>query len=210
MTTRSIMQTRRLAGTGAAALATAVVAGLLLRDVTPPLDRWVLDTLRASPGSAAAGVATAISGIGTLLCLAGLVAGAVAVWRRHRAAATEVLLRSAALGVLSASVLMLQNVVLRPGPPQQPQLSTYPSGHATIVTAIALTAVVLYGVLGPRWRTAAVAAGAILVVLVSASRVVLAEHWLVDVAGAIVATVGVGMLVLAALRPGRPQAAARR
>lgn len=189
-----------LAGSGAACVAAVVVAGLLLRDVVPPADTWVLDHLYATPGSAGAAFATAASGVGTVLCLVAVGCGAAAVWWRDRGRAGGFLLRALALGLLCGSVLLLQELVMRPGPPQQPQTGTYPSGHATVVTAAAVTTLVLYGRLGRGWRAAALTAGLASVLLVSASRVILAEHWLIDVAAAIVATAGAGLLAATVLR----------
>jgi membrane-associated phospholipid phosphatase len=178
-------------------LAAVIAAGVLLRSVALPLDVWIVDNLYLAPGTAGAGVATAISAVGTLACMAALLAGAVMVWRRRGAG---LVLRASLMGVLCGSVMALQPLILRPGPPLQPQAGTYPSGHATVVTAIVFTAIVLYGSLGRGWRSVAVVAGGFAVVLVSASRVVLAEHWLVDVVAAAVATVGVGLVAMTALR----------
>jgi undecaprenyl-diphosphatase len=63
-------------------------------------------------------------------------------------------------------------------------------------------AVVLCAPLGRAWFRAAVATGCAAALLVCASRVVLAEHWLVDVVAGVVATVGVGLVAAAALRIG--------
>ena len=92
------------------------------------------------------------------------------------------------------------------GPAQQPEASTFPSGHATVVTAAVLTALVLWAPLGRAWFRGAVAAGGAAALLVCASRVVLAEHWLVDVVAGVVATVAVGLVAAAVLRigPGAP------
>lgn len=191
-----------LAGYGAASVAAVTSAGVVLRDAVPPADAWVLDHLYAAPGTTTAAVATVLSGIGTLLCLVVLVCGAAAVWWRRRGRAGGFLMRTLALGLLCGSVLLLQDLILRPGPPQQPQAGTYPSGHATVVTAAAFTAFVLCGWLGRTWRLATLITGGTAVLLVSASRVVLAEHWLIDVAAAVVATTGAGLLAAAVLRLG--------
>jgi hypothetical protein len=81
----------RLASAGAACVAAVAGVGLLLRGVTPPADAWFLDHWYAAPGTAAARVATVVSGAGTLLLLGLLVAGAAGVWRRHRAEAPALL-----------------------------------------------------------------------------------------------------------------------
>jgi membrane-associated phospholipid phosphatase len=189
-----------LALAGLVGVEAVVLVGLLLRGVTPPADAWIVHHLYAPAGSPVAAVATAVSGVGTLLGLAALLVGAVLVWWRGRARSTGLLLRVLAVAVTSGSVLLLQNLILRPGPPQQPQLGTYPSGHATVLTAIVVAAVLLYGTLGKAWRRGALIGGGAAIVLVSASRMVLAEHWLIDIVAAIVATTCVGLVAAAALR----------
>ncbi|GIJ66877.1 hypothetical protein Voc01_017940 [Virgisporangium ochraceum] len=181
-------------------LAAVVVAGVLLRDVVPPADAWLVAHASAAPGTRPAAVAAAVSGAGTLLCLVALVAGAVAVLRRRGRGARVG--RVVATVPLAASVLLLQGLFLRPGPPQQPQLGTYPSGHVAVVTAVGFAAVLLYGQLGRAWHRAALAGALTAVTLVAASRIVLAEHWLVDAAGAAVGALGVGLLAAAVLRLG--------
>jgi undecaprenyl-diphosphatase len=196
----------RLALTGSVGVAAVVAAGIALREVSPPVDRWVVDHLHAAPGTAAAEVATAVSGAGTLLCLGLVLVGAAAVWLRHRSQVAGLLWRAALLGVVCGSTLVLEGLVQRAGPPQQPEASTFPSGHATVVTAAVLTALVLWAPLGRAWLRGAVAAGGTAALLVCASRVVLAEHWLVDVVAGVVATAAVGLVAAAVLRigPGAP------
>lgn len=212
VTDRIVMRRICLVWLGVACVAAVVWVGLLLRDVVPPVDAWILDHLYAAPESTAATIATAISGMGTLLCLLALVLVAATVLRRRRARAAGFVLRSLLLGVLCSSALFLQEVILRPGPAQQPEAATYPSGHTAVITAVAFTVFILSGRLGPRWRLAALWGGATAVVLVSASRVVLAEHWLIDVAAAILAAVGVGLAAAGLLRlvPARPVPSAAR
>jgi membrane-associated phospholipid phosphatase len=189
-----------LALAGLVGVEAVVLVGLLLRGVTPPADAWIVHHLYAAPGSPVAAVATAVSGVGTLVGLAALLVGAVLVWWRGRARSVGLLLRVLVVTVASGSVLLLQNLILRPGPPQQPQLGTYPSGHATVMTALVLAGVLLYGTLGTAWRRGALIGGGAAIVLVSASRMVLAEHWLIDIMAAIVATTCVGLVAAAALR----------
>jgi membrane-associated phospholipid phosphatase len=194
----------RSAGLGAGMLAAMVLAGVLLRDVTPPADAWLVDHASAAPGSRLATAATAVGGVGTLLCVAALTAGAVAgavVRRRSRPSAVPVA-RVLVTVPLAASILLLQGLFLRSGPPQQPQVGTYPSGHVAVVTAIAFAAVLLCRELGRGWHRAALAGALTVVALVAASRIVLAEHWLLDTAGAVAGALGIGLLVAAALRLG--------
>lgn len=142
-------------------LAAMMLAGVLLRDVTPPADAWLVDHAWAAPGSRLAAVATAIGGVGTLLCLAALTAGAVAaaVVRRRAGRGVGYVARVLVTVPLAASVLLLQGLFLRPGPPQQPQVGTYPSGHVAVVTAIAFAAVLLYRELGRGWHRVTLAGG---------------------------------------------------
>jgi membrane-associated phospholipid phosphatase len=203
----ALMDVRRawLALGGLTCLATVTVAGISLREVTPPADKWVLDHLYAAPGTAVMRIATITSGAGTLLLLGILVASAIAVWRRQRAEAPGLLLRTLLLLAMCGSVLALQDVIGRAGPPQQPEPGTYPSGHATVATAALFAATVLSTRLGRPWRSRVVVAGGAALLLVCASRMVLAEHWLVDVAAGIIATAGVGMLAATLLRLGPVQ-----
>ncbi|MEO3748201.1 phosphatase PAP2 family protein [Plantactinospora sp. B5E13] len=194
---------------GAAGPATVSLVGVLLGDDVPPLDAWLLSHLYADPGVPVAAVATVVSGVGTLAALALLlvVAGRL-LWRDRRRAAGP-LARHLLLLLGSASALLLQVVFQRPGPPVAAADWTYPSGHAVVVTAAALTAVLLAWRLGPGWRrpVLTVAVGAVL--LVSASRVLLGEHYLIDVVAAVTATTGVGLLLASVLRlwPARRAAA---
>jgi undecaprenyl-diphosphatase len=183
----------------------------LLQRTTPPADAWVLNNLYAPSGTGLAHVATVTSGAGTLLLMAILTAGVVRVWRHHRSEAASLLGRTALFLALCGSLLGLQGLIGRAGPPQQPEAGTYPSGHAIIVTAVLLASIILYARIGSPWLRVVTATGSALVLLVCASRVVLAEHWLIDVAAGIVGTGGVAMLAGALLRigpgsrPGQPR-----
>lgn len=189
----------RLAVGGLVCVAAVTMAGIVLREVTPPADAWVLDHLYAAPGTAAARVATIISFAGTLLLLVMLIAGAIMVWRHQRTEAPGLLLRTLLLLALCGSVFALQGVIGRVGPPQQPDVGTYPSSHATLATAVLFAAAVLYARLGRSWLRGVTVAGGAVLLLVCFSRMVLAEHWMVDVVAGIVATVGVGMFAAALL-----------
>lgn len=188
---------------GAGLLALMLLAGVLLRDVVPPADRWLVDHVTGAPGSAPADIATAISGAGTMLFMAALAVGAVAVAvvvrRRGDRAAGRVAAILATVPV-TASILLLQGLFLRSGPPRQPQLGTYPSGHVAVVAALGFAAVLLYRELGRTWHRIALAGAIAAVALVSASRIVLAEHWLLDTAGSVAGVLGIGLLMVAALR----------
>jgi undecaprenyl-diphosphatase len=77
---------------------------------------------------------------------------------------------------------------------------TYPSGHVTVLTALAFTAFVISGQVGPRVRMAIAAGGIAALILVAAGRVISGEHYLLDVVAAFAAVVGVGLLAAVALR----------
>jgi undecaprenyl-diphosphatase len=76
----------------------------------------------------------------------------------------------------------------------------YPSGHVTAVTAVAFTGVVLCAWLARRWLKVAAVSACTAVVVTAASRVVLEMHWFTDTVGAVLAVVGVGLVVSRALR----------
>ncbi len=76
----------------------------------------------------------------------------------------------------------------------------YPSGHVTAVTSVAFTGVVLCAWLARRYLKVAVAVACTAVALTAASRVVLEMHWFTDTVGAVLAVVGVGLVVARALR----------
>lgn len=180
----------RAALLGGSCVAVVAAAGLVLRDVVPPADAWIVEHWYAAPDTAAGRAATAVSGAGTLACFGLLVAAAAAsVRRRDRTA----LARAAVIALAGVALLGLQRLILRPGPPLQPEAGTYPSGHATMVTTAVAAALVLVAV-RPGWRRVVLIAGGAAVLLVSASRVLLAEHWLVDVTAGIIAVTGVALL----------------
>lgn len=184
------------------------VAGFSLRDAVLPLDAWIVDHMYAPPESVMATLATAVSGGGTLLCLVALIAGVAGVARRYGTRARGFLLRMLPIAPVGATVLLLQEVIARPGPPQQPQTGTYPSGHVAIVTAVAFAAVIVCGALGQAWRRAVLPCAAVVVAMVAVSRMVLAEHWLLDVLAAAVAATGAALVALVLLRVQPPAASA--
>jgi undecaprenyl-diphosphatase len=94
--------------------------------------------------------------------------------------------------------VLLQDVFQRQGPTAVPDWS-YPSGHVTISTAVAVTAVVLSTHLAAPRRGLVWVATIVAVLLTAASRVTLGEHFLTDVVGAVSGTVGVGVLAAVTL-----------
>lgn len=108
---------------------------------------------------------------------------AVLLWRSAGRRAALLFAGTAVAANLASS--LLKNIFDRPRPDLIPHLDhvsswSYPSGHATSVTAIALAFALLAP---PPWRRAAAwcAAGAVL--LTALSRVMLGVHWPSDVLG---------------------------
>lgn len=193
-----LIRHRSLTAAGIGCLTVLIVMGLAVRDSVPGLDAWVLRMAGSATGSGLERAATVVSGVSTLLGITTLMAAAGIMWSRQRRAALATLLRSGLLFVVCCLTVLLQDVFQRQGPTAVPDW-TYPSGHVTVITAVALTAVVMSAHLtGPRrllvWLVTIVA-----VFLTAASRVTLGEHYLTDVVGAVSGTAGVGVLMAVAL-----------
>jgi undecaprenyl-diphosphatase len=139
------------------------------------------------------------------MCAAVLLVVAVVAWRRNPGR-RKVVARYPLVLLACAAVAASQQIFQRPGPPVVAADWTYPSGHASIATAVAFTAVALCVTMLPAWRTVVIAVESIGVVLTLVSRVALGEHYVTDVLGAVAGVAGVGLLVLVVLRltPGRP------
>jgi membrane-associated phospholipid phosphatase len=184
---------------GGLCLAAVGVAGVVLGNRVPPLDSWIVAHLYSRPETTPAMIATSISGIGTLFGFAVLLAAAICLLLRHRSRGARLLPR---YGILLAACLLtvaLQAAFRRSGPPVTAQDWTYPSGHVTVLTALAFTAFVISAYLTPKWRVIVFAGSTTMLVLVSASRMTLGEHYLIDVVAALLATIGAGLLTAAAL-----------
>jgi undecaprenyl-diphosphatase len=196
------LRTRLLVG-GAAAVAVAVALGVVVRDRWSPLDTWFVREFRLPVDPWAV---EAVAAIGVLLAVAGLVL-AVASALFLPTVRTR-LWRHAVLFATCAAVAGTQALFQRPGPPGAGQDWTYPSGHAVVVTAVAVTAVALCRRAVPTWARAVLVAEALAVAVTTASRVVLGEHFPTDVVGAVVGVAGVGLVVTALLgtreRPADP------
>jgi undecaprenyl-diphosphatase len=172
--------------------------GALVRERWSPLDTWaVRDALL--PGGPLIGAAEAIAGAAVLVSGAGLVLTTAAALRQP--AVRKLLWRHAVLLTACAAVATTQVLFQRPGPPGAGQDWTYPSGHATVVTAVAVTAIVLCHRAAPRWVLPVLVVEALAVVVTTASRVVLGEHFPTDVLGAVAGVVGVGLVVTALVIP---------
>jgi membrane-associated phospholipid phosphatase len=182
-------------------VAAVALAGLLLGNRVPPVDRWLLSSVYTPLGDPISAIATAVSGVGTLIAVVAFLVSLGFVWRRTHS--VGVVLRHLAVLAAGMSVILAQLVFQRSGPPVTDQDWTYPSGHAVFLTAIAFTVVVAAPM---RWRRVVAMGAATAVALVAASRLVLGEHYLVDVVAAVLATVGVGVLAATAMRlPVRPR-----
>ncbi len=184
----------RAAVAGGLCLAVVGIAGVALGDRVPPLDSWIAGHLYSRPETTTATIATAVSGVGTLLALAVLLATATGLLRRHRAQGARLLPRYGALLTVCLATVSLQAVFQRPGPPLTAQDWTYPSGHVTVLTALTFTAFAISMSLTPRWRTTVLVGTTVLLVAVAASRITLGEHYLIDVLAALAATTGTGLL----------------
>ena len=190
---------RRTAVVGGLLIAVVAVAAFVMGDRVPPLDTWIAGNLYSRPETAPAVAATVISGVATLLGFALLLAAAVSLLWRYRGRGAKLLARCGLLLVLCLVTLALQGVFRRSGPPVTAQDWTYPSGHVTVLTALAFTTFAISAYLAPAWRTAVLIAGTTMLVAVSASRVTLGEHYLVDTVAALLATLGVGLLATVVL-----------
>jgi membrane-associated phospholipid phosphatase len=187
------VRARLLVG-GAAGIAAMAVLGALVRERWSPLDTWVIREARMPGGPliGAAGAAVLVSGAGLVLTTAAAL---------RQPAVRRLLWRHAVLLTACAAVATTQVLFQRPGPPGAGQDWTYPSGHATVVTAVAVTAIVLCHRAAPRWVLPVLVVEALAVVVTTASRVVLGEHFPTDVLGAVAGVVGVGLVVTALVIP---------
>jgi membrane-associated phospholipid phosphatase len=182
----------RLLVVGAAAIAAAAVLGAVVRDHWSPLDTWVVREFRLPLD---APLVEAVAGMGALLAVAGLGIAVAAALRRPTVRAR--LWHHAVLLAACVAVAGTQVFFQRPGPPGAGQDWTYPSGHAAVVTAIAVTAVVLCRRSAPAWARSVLIAEVLAVAVTTASRVALGEHFPTDVVGAVAGVVGVGLVVTA-------------
>ena len=194
----SDLRTRLLVG-GATAIGTAAVLGAVVRDRWSPLDTWFVREFRLPIDPP---VVEAVAGVGVLFAVAGLLLAVVAALRTPALRAQ--LWRHAVLLAACAAVAGTQVLFQRPGPPGAGQDWTYPSGHAAVVTGIAVTAVVLCRRAAPTWTRVLLAVEVLAVAVTTASRVVLGEHFPTDVVGAMAGVLGVGLVVTAFTNTKRP------
>lgn len=105
------------------------------------------------------------------------------------------------------SALLLKTLIDRPRPPLAVEHSaSYPSGHVALVTAVVFA--VFFLVRGVDVRDGVLVGGALLIVLVAFSRMILGAHYLTDTVGAVLVVSGVvvglsGLWQIAITRLGR-------
>ncbi|WP_158840493.1 phosphatase PAP2 family protein [Saccharothrix deserti] len=172
----------------------SMVLGLSVRDEPPALDQGLhLVALDLGPAFAhsAAVVSFVLSpGLATIALLA--------LGLRALLAKDLLLLRAAVLLAACWCTLLARYGYQRLRPIEYPKWA-YPSGHVTAVTSVAFTGVVLCAWLARRYLKHAIALACAAVVVTAASRVVLEMHWFTDTVGAVLAVVGVGLVVARAL-----------
>ena len=158
---------------------------------------WLLAAARAAT---TAGSALVLGVVAAVVCVALLI---IRLWR------AAVLVVVARLGEL-ASTTAVKDLLARPRPTLLDPVAhaagfSFPSGHSAGSAAVYGALVVLVAPRAARWaRALLLAAGALLICAVAASRVLLGVHYPSDVAAGVllgVAWVGVAALVVTRLRP---------
>jgi membrane-associated phospholipid phosphatase len=207
--------TRRLvAWTAAAAALFGAVAGLAAAGVFAGLDHAAFDAIALESSSAferwLRAVVWLVSAEGSALCLLGLGVAAIAV-RRIR---LLVVIAALALVAAGAVEMLLKGALVQSPPPGHEGVGdaslvlvntpySFPSGHATRVVLLAVTAVLC---LPPTYRRRAGVAAIGFVLVVLYSRLALGGHWLSDVAGG----VALGAIAVPALLAADGLGSARR
>jgi len=164
------------------------------------LDRVVASALYAKPGNAVRGVASAVTFFGSPMAVAvgAVVVAAWAWWRFHDRLLS--LFCPLAVGASALAEKLLKSIIARPRPPTAVLAHevdfSYPSGHVTGATALALATILLVWTGGRRRsRTLSISALAVYAVAVAVSRLILGVHYLSDVVGA-AALASAGVLVV--------------
>ena len=173
----------------------SLVLGVTVREEPPALDeglrQWAVE-LGAGFAHASVVVSFVLSpGLATIAL--------ISLGLRAFLAKDLLLARCAVLLAVCWSTVFARHFYQRVRPIEFPKWA-YPSGHVTAVTAVAFTGVVLCAWLARRHLRLAVVLACSAVVLTAASRVVLEMHWFTDTVGAVLAVVGVGLVVARALR----------
>jgi membrane-associated phospholipid phosphatase len=131
-------------------------------------------------------VAKALTNLGMLPVAGGalVLAALVLLIRRHR---LEGLALLAGLGITLAGVQVAKHAVGRPRPPDPLVHASglaYPSGHAAYAVCwVAIAVALRHALPGLALRTAVLATGIALAVVVGLTRIYLRAHWFSDVAG---------------------------
>lgn len=184
---------------GGTALIVMITAGLLLRgSAMPPLDLRLTDLLYAPPGTPAAHLAQLGSAVPALVILAGLVIICVRAARTDRPTFRRAVPRCLAVLAACPILLVLQEIIARPGPVQQPN-STYPSGHAIVLGGLVAITALMVAHFPSALGRAVLLIDAVAVIIVSGSRIVLAEHYLSDLIGGLLGVTGIALLLGGAL-----------
>mgnify|MGYP000896321961 FL=1 len=175
----------------AAGVAAAMVVGLRwaigrsgwARSTDESTLRWVLEH-RSALLTSAFRMITALGDVRAVIPLI-VISAALLMWRGRRDLAAVLVASSVGTWVV---VNTMKLMVHRPRPPQSVRLVTasgwsFPSGHAGQAAAAYLALALLFAVTIRRTWVAVVvlAAGAVIAVLIGASRVYLGVHWLSDV-----------------------------
>lgn len=184
-------------GIGLAGIIAMVALGVVVRDSPSPLDAWALHNAHVEPGFPVSGPAEALSAVGVLVAAAVLIPVSLAAWRNS--AVRHDLWRYPVLLVAGTGVAAMQQLFQRAGPPVVAQDWTYPSGHATLSTAIAFTTIVLSRRTAPLWTRVVVTVEVLAIASTMTGRVAMGEHYATDVLGAIVGVLGVGLVAATVL-----------
>jgi undecaprenyl-diphosphatase len=197
---RRVINSRRAAIlAGGTALLVMVAAGLVLRGpAMPPLDLRLAELLYAQPGTDAARLALAGSAAPMLAVLAGLVIVSVQAARTDRSALQRLAPRLLAVLAACPLLLILQELIGRPGPALQPG-PTYPSGHAIVIGTLVATTLLIVAQSPTLTGRIVLIVDSVAVIVVVGSRMVLAEHYLSDLVGGLVGVAGIALLLGGAL-----------
>ena len=164
-------------------------------------DKIVLTELQSWQGTVLTAYFSAITWVGsryTLIPL-GLITLAWLIYRRWYRAVWFY-----SLGFAGASLIasLMKVVIDRPRPTVFPALhdmpmnASFPSGHATQITAYGLCLIILINYLRPQWRAAAAVALLLLAVSVCLSRTYLQLHYPTDVIGGMLLAIAWVLLML--------------